>query len=235
MESVITDIRKELERQADADYKEGAYRYFKESIELYGVRTSTVTVISKTFFKTVKSIPKKDLFDLCEILWQSGMIEESFIACNWSYALKKSYMPEDFERFGHWIDAYVNNWASCDSFCNHTMGTFIVMYPDYLAQLKSFTQSKNRWMRRASAVSLIVPARKGQFLKDIFDIADLLLIDRDDMVQKGYGWMLKEASKVHQKEVFDYVVRNKGVMPRTALRYAIEKMPEEMRVVAMKK
>jgi len=71
------------------------------------------------------------------------------------------------------------------------------------------------------------------FLNEIFEISDILLMDRDDMVQKGYGWMLKEASKKHQVEVFDYVMRWKAKMPRTALRYAIEKMPVEMRRKAM--
>jgi 3-methyladenine DNA glycosylase AlkD len=55
------------------------------------------------------------------------------------------------------------------------------------------------------------------------------------MVQKGYGWMLKEASKKHQPEVFDYVMSKKARMPRTALRYAIEKMPVEMRRRAMER
>ena len=55
------------------------------------------------------------------------------------------------------------------------------------------------------------------------------------MVQKGYGWLLKSASMAFQKEIFDYVVSNKVHMPRTALRYAIEKMPEEMRKIAMQK
>jgi len=59
--------------------------------------------------------------------------------------------------------------------------------------------------------------------------------DSDDTVQKGYGWMLKVASETYQHEVFDYVMRNKKVMPRTALRYAIEKMPDELRREAMKK
>jgi 3-methyladenine DNA glycosylase AlkD len=54
-------------------------------------------------------------------------------------------------------------------------------------------------------------------------------------VQKGYGWMLKEAGRNHQKEVFHYVMKNRAVMPRTALRYAIEKMPENLRKQAMKK
>ena len=66
-------------------------------------------------------------------------------------------------------------------------------------------------------------------------IADILLEDKDDLVQKGYGWLLKEASRTHQDQVFEYVMRNKAVMPRTALRYAIEKMPEELRRKAMER
>jgi 3-methyladenine DNA glycosylase AlkD len=80
-----------------------------------------------------------------------------------------------------------------------------------------------------------VPAKHGEFLNDVFDLADLVLTDPDDMVQKGYGWLLKEASRKHTSEVFAYVVRNKAVMPRTALRYAIELMPKEMKVEAMKR
>jgi 3-methyladenine DNA glycosylase AlkD len=60
-------------------------------------------------------------------------------------------------------------------------------------------------------------------------------MDVDDMVQKGYGWMLKAASEAHQKEVFDYVFKNKAKMPRTSLRYAIEKMPQELKTKAMAK
>jgi len=82
---------------------------------------------------------------------------------------------------------------------------------------------------------LIIPARRGKFLEDILTIADILLTDSDDLVQKGYGWMLKEASKPHQEEIFNYVMKNKKVMPRTALRYAIEKMPPELKRRAMEK
>jgi 3-methyladenine DNA glycosylase AlkD len=84
-------------------------------------------------------------------------------------------------------------------------------------------------------VTLILPARKGLFLKEVFEISDSLLTDKDDMVQKGYGWRLMEASKKHHAEVFDYLMKWKAKMPRTALRYAIEKMPVEMRQKAMEK
>ena len=80
-----------------------------------------------------------------------------------------------------------------------------------------------------------MPARRGVFLKDIFGIAEAILLDADNMVQKGYGWMLKEASKTHQSQVFDFIMKYRLQMPRTALRYAIEKMPADLRLRAMRK
>jgi len=240
---VIKKIRQELKKNADEKIKESGKRFFKEDIKAYGVKTGLVVKLGKEAYKEIsaKGGPasgwknKDEIFKLCEELWQSGIMEESFIACNWSYLVHKNYQPKDFKIFEKWINKYISNWASCDTFCNHTVGEFIEMYPDYLSELKKWAKSKNKWMRRASAVSLIVPAKKGKFLKDVFEISDILLQDKEDMVQKGYGWMLKVASHLHQKEVFDYVMKNKSVMPRTALRYAIEKMPKSLKVKAMAK
>ena len=109
------------------------------------------------------------------------------------------------------------------------------MYPRFIERLKAWTQSKNRWLRRASAVTLIIPARHGLFLPDILQISDSLLMDPDDLVQKGYGWMLKATSQQHQSEVYNYVMCHKENMPRTALRYAIEKLPAPLKKRAMAK
>jgi 3-methyladenine DNA glycosylase AlkD len=242
MGNIIERIRDAFIKNADRKTLESGKHFFKEEIKVYGVKNATVWKISKEFLKKVRAQistsgeQEKDIiFNLCNELWQSGYMEESFIACEWSYSMRKKFEPEDFKLFEHWVDNYVTNWASCDTFCNHTVGAFIEMYPEYIRELKKWAKSKNRWTRRASAVSLIVPAKKGKFLKDIFEIAGILLLDKDDLVQKGYGWMLKVASQAHQKEVFDFVMKNNAVMPRTALRYAIEKMPEEMRKRAMGK
>jgi 3-methyladenine DNA glycosylase AlkD len=162
-------------------------------------------------------------------------MEESFVACNWAYNVRKQFESDDFDIFEEWVSTYVGNWASCDTLCNHSVGTFIAMYPEYLSGLKKWALSKNRWVKRASAVSLIIPARRGKFLDDIFIIADILHSDKDDMVQKGYGWMLKAASEAHPKDVFKYVMRKKATMPRTSLRYAIEKLPAELKAQAMAK
>lgn len=235
MHDFLTKLQNQLQQNADAKTKESGQRFFKETIKMYGVKTATVSKIGKEAFKEIKNESKEKIFSLCEKLWQSGYMEETFIACNWSYNVWKQYEKKDFFIFEKWIRQYINNWASCDTFCNHTVGKFIEMFPEYLPELKKWTKSKNRWVRRASAVSLIVPAKKGQFLKDVFEISDHLLLDSDDMVQKGYGWLLKVASQTHQQEIFDYVMKNKAVMPRTSLRYAIEKMPSTLKKKAMTK
>ena len=235
MNNTIQSIRQQLLEASDEKTKLSGLRFFKEKVELYGVASAVVGKIAKANFEKVKGETKESILGMCEELWQSGYMEESFIACNWSYELHKKFAVEDLVWMEKWVGQYLNNWASCDTLCNHTVGTFIEMFPDRISVLKKWATSPNRWMRRAAAVSLIIPARKGLFLKDVFEIADILLLDPDDMVQKGYGWMLKVASQKHQQEVFDYVVAHKKVMPRTALRYAIEKMPKELKTAAMAK
>lgn len=235
MTLLLEKLRRELKALANKQVKLSGERFFKEEIKLYGIKTYLVSNIAKKYFLEIKDYEKNKVWKLCDELWKSGYMEESFIACHWLYALRKKYTHDDFKIFSNWLKKYVSNWASCDVFCNHTIGTFIEMYPSYIKELYKWTKSENRWLKRAAAVSLIVPAKKGLFLKDIFKIADLLLLDKDDMVQKGYGWMLKVASQIHQKEVYQYVLKHKKIMPRTALRYAIEKMPIELKKEAMTK
>ncbi len=235
MDSIIKSIRAELIRNADEKTRLQGEKFFKENIKIYGLKSAQLTGSVNGCYKTLTDKTKSKIFSLCEDLWKSGFMEEAGIACMWSYNVRKQYLPDDFTVFERWVNKYVSNWAACDTLCNHTVGTFIEMYPEFLSDLKKWAKSNNRWVKRASAVSLIVPARKGKFLDDIFKIADILHSDSDDMVQKGYGWMLKSASQAHQHEVFEYVISKKATMPRTSLRYAIEKMPLELKAKAMAK
>jgi 3-methyladenine DNA glycosylase AlkD len=235
MDPIIKRIRQELNSNADPEIRKTSQRFFKENITCHGMKTAAVVAIAKKYWKEVKGRPKPEIFALCEELYQSGYMEESFIVSNWAHSLSGRYEREDLAVFRRWIDTYITNWASCDGFCNHTMGDFIEQYPAYTEELMRWTQSENRWMRRAAAVSLIVPAKQGKFLEESIAIADLLLTDGDDMVQKGYGWLLKEASRKHTDEVFLYIMKKKKQMPRTALRYAIELMPKDLKAEAMKK
>jgi len=233
MKSIITQVKHALVHSADEHTRTSGQRFFREEVKLYGVKTALVSQIGKAYASQIKGLEKQEVFALCEALWISGYLEETFIACQWAYAIHARYEPKDFLVFEKWVTRHVNNWASCDTLCNHTIGTFIEMYPSHLQNLKEWAQVGNRWTRRAAAVSLIIPVRRGKFLEAIFAIADILLMDTDDLVQKGYGWMLKAASEAHQQEVFVYVMQHKDSMPRTALRYAIEKMPGDLKTRAM--
>lgn len=235
MDNIIKKIRQDLRQKADENAQRTGQKFFKERVQLYGVKTPVVSKIGNKIFKEIKEQGKAEIFKLCDDLWRSGYLEEAFIACNWSYHLRGYYEPQDFLVFERWVNDYVSNWASCDTLCNHTIGSFLQRYPDYLSNIKIWGTSTNRWVRRAAAVSLIVPARQGKFLQDILEVADILLVDKDDLVQKGYGWLLKAASHEHQQEVFEYVLANNTTMPRTALRYAIENMPKELKNEAMGK
>jgi len=235
MDEIIGRIRQELISNGSELAKKSGERFFREEVKLHGLKSADVGKIGKTWFDTIKDRPKEEIFTLCEDLWKSGFMEEGFIACNWSYYVRKQYKPEDILVFEKWIRNYVSNWATCDTLCNHTVGTLVQMFPDRVSFLKKWARDPGRWVKRASAVSLIIPARKGLFREDIFEIADILLMDPDDMVQKGYGWMLKAASQANQEDVFNYIMKNKTGMPRTSLRYAIEKMPGNLKKQAMAK
>jgi len=235
MNKVISEIRAELAASADEKTRDSTKRFFKEQIKVYGVKTATVEKIACKYWPQVKTYGKPDIFALCEALLSSDFMEEAFVVSDWMPKYIHYLEPEDLAIFKRWIECYVNNWAKCDSFCNHTIGDLIQKYPQLVREVKSWAKSSNLWMKRASAVSLIVPAKRGLFLAEAFEICSTLLLDDNDLVQKGYGWLLKEESRTHQKEVFDYVVAHRVVMPRTALRYAIELMPKELKIEAMKK
>ena len=235
MSQIIAQIHEELKANTDTQTKDGAKRFFKETITCYGVKSAVVGKISHKTWLQIKNLSKSDIFALCEELFCSGVMEEAFIAANWLPKIADQFQREDLDVFERWIDCYIDNWAKCDSFCNHTVGDFMIKFPECVGTLLVWAKSNNRWFKRAAAVTLIIPARKGLFLQEAFKISDLLLTDSDDLVQKGYGWLLKAATEKYPSEVLTYVIKNKTVMPRTALRYAIEKLSKEQKTLAMKK
>jgi 3-methyladenine DNA glycosylase AlkD len=237
MKTYLKCIRADLKTAADPALVESNKRFFKEGEHFlcYGLKGAEINKVIKKYISETKELPKGEVFALCEALWQSGYQEEAGIACALSEKLGRVSELDDFDIYADWLNQYVRNWAMCDTFCNHTIGDLVMKYPELAERLFDWTSSDNRWVKRGSAVTLIIPARRGLYLPLVFRIADALLGDRDDMVQKGYGWMLKAAAESHEQEVFDFVMERRATMPRTALRYAIEKMPQERRKLAMSK
>ncbi len=234
---MVALIQKELVQLATSERKKSIEFFFKHDIKAYGVSNPDTQKIGRTIINNLKSdnLSKMEIWNLAEKLFANEFIEESLLACQIVYAFKKLYVKEDFKVFESWVSKYIDNWAECDTFCNKVIGEMLFLFPDLVNDMKTWALSENLWVRRASAVSFIYPAKKNMFVEDQWEIALLLLEDKEDMVQKGYGWMLKVLSQKRQNDVFDFVQRYKARMPRTALRYAIEKMPAQLKKQAMEK
>ena len=233
-DTIFSELQQELELNADTKYREKIRDYFKMDVSNFlGVRIPLVRKIGNKYFKDINSQDIDEVIKFCEKLLKTKIYEHKVIAFQWSYKYKKSYQEKHFKIFERWLKTYVDDWSDCDDLCTHSLGYFIHRYPKFIPKLQKWSYSKNRWLRRASAVTLIYSLRKAEHLNCAFEIADKLLLDKDDLVQKGYGWMLKEASKTYPDEVFNYVMEHKNSMPRTALRYSIEKLTENYKKQAM--
>lgn len=234
--NLIRQIKGELIKNIDPEYYKGERHFFKEPIKNFGVRLPKRRKIAAKFWPQVKPLNKKELFKLAEKMFQEKYNELATIASSYIWRRREKFEAEDFKIFETWVNKYLDNWAKIDDFCTHSLGYLINQYPILVKKLFVWNNSKNRWVKRAAAVALIYPfGKKKKYLPKIFKTAEKLLTDTDDMVQKGYGWMLKEASNHNQQEVFDFVMKHKNKMPRTALRYAIEKMPKDLKQKAMVK
>jgi 3-methyladenine DNA glycosylase AlkD len=109
-----------------------------------------------------------------------------------------------------------------------TIGEYLMTQDDAFTPLKKLSKSKSLWERRVSIIFTFAFIRKGEVALT-FDIAELLLDDDHDLIHKAVGWMLREAGKRDVMLLRSFLQENSNVMPRTMLRYAIEKLPEKER------
>jgi len=200
---------------------------YKRRLHVAALDTPQVRKVSSQIFQEFQKEGIRDIDDiliLCDALLTQWSWEYRTIAFDWSFRVRKHYEPRHFQTFETWTTLYLATWGSVDDYCTHTLGT---------PRVREWATSDNPWILRAAAVSLIYGLRRGVHLEYIFDVADAMLMDPRKYVQNGYGWMLKEATKHFQDEVFEYVMEEKTVMPRRALRYAIEKMPGDLKAQVM--
>lgn len=246
MEKIAERIIKELKKRENKAFAEAEKRFFKEPIKTHGLTAKETKEIAKRYFVEIKNLSLREVFFPAEKLLETGYNQEIFIVFNWLYRLQKKYSKQHFAIFEKWLKKHIKNWATNDDFSTHALGYFLFTFPhfakasrdvppEFLPKVKQWTKSKNRWVRRSSATSLIYSIRRKKYFPELLEIAELLLRDKDLMVQKGYGWALKEATKHYPKEVLAFVMKHKKIMPRTALRYAIEKLSPAQKKLAMKK
>jgi 3-methyladenine DNA glycosylase AlkD len=122
----------------------------------------------------------------------------------------------------------VNNWDIVDASCREIVGGYLLKHPEHTSILFKLAASENIWERRIAMVSTWQYIRIGQ-LDLTFELAQKLLSDKQDLIHKAVGWMLREAGKKDELRLRAFLAEHKHHMPRTALRYAIEKFSPEDR------
>lgn len=129
-----------------------------------------------------------------------------------------------------WLsDDRSTNWATTDAMCGSLIGPLLTDHPELLPAIRGWARHENMWVRRASIVSLIGPMRRGLALDQTYDTARGLHGDTDDLIQKAVGWALREAGKRDLPRLERYLRCQGGSIPRTTLRYAIERFSESKR------
>jgi 3-methyladenine DNA glycosylase AlkD len=216
--------RLQLMSAANPDFAAGTRRFFREDIDSYGLRAPQVHAIARLVYRELKSWPGSQRDRYMVELWESGKLEAGAIVCYVYRYFSKHCAANEFKLFERWLGRYVKNWGQCDGVSTWLIAASIANRPELIAKLPAWTKSKNRWKRRAAAVSLIQEAKRGRNTDSIFRICEMLREDPDDMVQKGVGWLLKETYPRRPREVLRFLANWRATAPRLVLRYAAEKM-----------
>jgi 3-methyladenine DNA glycosylase AlkD len=133
-----------------------------------------------------------------------------------------------------WLDR-ISSWADHDGLVHYLIGPILAADETLLTRPPRWAKSKKRWHRRAAAVSLIHSTRQHKNFGDIQRVTEMLLASDDDMVQKGLGWLLREAAKANPKQTVEYLMTIRERSPRLVLRTACETLLAGMRERVLEK
>jgi 3-methyladenine DNA glycosylase AlkD len=203
-----------------------------------GRKTNEYRNIAKKFKKELDLKTLSEIYEISEALLESRKWAETIIAYQIIFDQRKRYDEGTFQVFEQWLFQYIEDWWDCDDFMTHAFQVALMKYPNNIAKIKGWVNHQKFAVRRSAAVILIRPVQKGLIEKKlIFEIADLLMNDPHYLVQKGYGWLLKESSAHYHDHLIAYLQKNIFGMSRTAFRYALEKLPsdEKTKLMNMKK
>jgi 3-methyladenine DNA glycosylase AlkD len=221
---------KALKKYQSPEHVRDASRYFKsgkgeygEGDKFLGIRMGPVATVAKMF----DGMPVGELEKLLESSYHEIRIGAVAIM---DHAARRKTTPE--ARVKELWDLYlrrhdrINNWDLVDLACSRLVGRYLFDKPRKI--LYQLAKSKNLWERRTAIVGTGYFIRYNQ-LDDTFRIATLLLRDKEDLIHKGTGWMLRSAGEKDMKRLLIFLDKHAATMPRTMLRYAIEKFNEKKR------
>ena len=234
MKQLTKTITNKLQALSDAEKREIFPKFFKAGKGEYGEgdRFLGVTVPNiRAIAKLHKDISIEEIRELIQSEWHEVRLCALIIMVENSKKKDEALRKELFNLYLSQTKR-INNWDLVDLSCRFIIGEYLLdKSRDILYQL---AQSPLLWDNRIAIVSTYAFIRKGQ-LEDTYALSDLMMQHPHDLMHKAIGWMLREAGKRNPERLYDYVMRHRADMPRTMLRYAIEKFSPEERSILMKR
>jgi len=230
---IAKEVINELKILATEDRRKSNEWFFKTNKGEYGYGDIFLGVRMPDIRKVAKKFsPKITLKELTELI-QSPIHEVRLCAL---IILVNQYKKGNFSKiFEYYIRQinFINNWDLVDSSAPYIVGDYLYNNPDERSILFEFVYSENLWVRRISIVSTFTLIKNNQF-NETLQIAKILLNDKHDLIHKAVGWMLREVYKRDQDLIRTFLKQNYAQLPRTTLRYAIERMDEVERLLFLK-
>ena len=234
MKQLTKTITNKLQALSDAEKREIFPKFFKAGKGEYGEgdRFLGVTVPNiRAIAKLHKDISIEEIRDLIQSEWHEVRLCALIIMVEKSKKKDEALRKELFNLYLSQTER-INNWDLVDLSCRFIIGEYLLdKSRDILYQL---AQSPLLWDNRIAIVSTYAFIRKGQ-LEDTYALSDLMMQHPHDLMHKAIGWMLREAGKRDSERLYDYVMSHRADMPRTMLRYAIEKFSPKERTILMKR
>ena len=234
MKQLTKTITNELQALSDAEKREIFPKFFKASKGEYGEgdRFLGVTVPNiRAIAKLHKDISIEEIRELIQSEWHEVRLCALIIMVEKSKKKDEALRKELFNLYLSQTKR-INNWDLVDLSCRFIIGEYLLdKSRDILYHL---AQSPILWDNRIAIVSTYAFIRKGQ-LEATYALSDLMMQHPHDLMHKAIGWMLREAGKRNPERLYDYVMSHRADMPRTMLRYAIEKFSPKERAILMKR
>lgn len=227
-----------LRAAADAERAEQIRRYFKseEAIFCYGLKSAEARQLESDLYQLVKqSWTAREALAFCRRQIGQAELEAKGIGLLLLSRYQKSFETSLLREVERWMEAgHCGNWATTDVLCSLLLTPLIEKDPGVLPRIASWTRKRNLWLRRAAAVGLTAAARRGRHLDEAYTTAEALLEYPEDLIHKANGWLLREAGKTDPDRLEAFLRKMGPRLPRTTLRYAIEKFPAAKRKILIK-
>jgi 3-methyladenine DNA glycosylase AlkD len=208
-------------------------RYFRGPIDFgfYNVGTAAVRTLARSIHAEHKAgWSIDDAMAFAGALIVDRHLEAKALGIEVVARYRRDFAPRLLTAWKRWLAGnHSANWATTDTICGALIGPLLLQHPALRARLRAWSGDRNNWVRRASIVGLIQCARRGESLDLIYGIAQRLHPDGEDLIQKAVGWALREAGKTDMPRLERYLRAKGPAIPRTTLRYAIERFPEAKR------